>query len=210
MSDISLFKDVDKFLLKNVDMIKKKYTKGSTVYEKGIVCNSLDIVLSGDLVAYAASANGSESRVFSFEKDNTIGANLLFGNINRYPFNIYATSNCELLHINKDAVEALLKDYEFTLNFVKILSLNSQVMNQKIAIYTQKTLRENLMDYFSTLSLQQNSRLITLSMSKKQLADYLGVQRPSLFRELKKMQDEGLIFVSNKEIQLIYNKLWGD
>lgn len=206
MSDISLFKDVDKFLLKNVDMIKKKYTKGSTVYEKGIVCNSLDIVLSGDLVAYAASANGSESRVFSFEKDNTIGANLLFGNINRYPFNIYATTNCELLHINKDAVEALLKDYEFTLNFVKILSLNSQVMNQKIAIYTQKTLRENLMDYFSTLSLQQNSRLITLSMSKKQLADYLGVQRPSLFRELKKMQDEGLIFVSNKEIQLIYNK----
>lgn len=206
MSDISLFKDVDKFLLKNVDMIKKKYTKGSTVYEKGIVCNSLDIVLSGDLVAYATSANGSESRVFSFEKDDTIGANLLFGNINRYPFNIYATTNCELLHINKDAVEALLKDYEFTLNFVKILSLNSQVMNQKIAIYTQKTLRENLMDYFNTLSLQQNSRLITLSMSKKQLADYLGVQRPSLFRELKKMQDEGLIFVSNKEIQLIYNK----
>lgn len=187
-------------------MIKKKYTKGSTVYEKSIVCNSLDIVLSGDLVAYATSANGSESRVFSFEKDDTIGANLLFGNINRYPFNIYATTNCELLHINKDAVEALLKDYEFTLNFIKILSLNSQVMNQKIAIYTQKTLRENLMDYFNTLSLQQNSRLITLSMSKKQIADYLGVQRPSLFRELKKMQDEGLIFVLNKEIQLIYNK----
>lgn len=206
MMDISLFKDVDKFLLKDVDMIKKKYTKGSTVYEKGVVCNSLDIVLSGNLVAYATSSNGSESRVFSFEKDDTIGANLLFGNINRYPFNIYATTNCELLHINKDAVEALLKDYEFTLNFVKILSLNSQVMNQKIAIYTQKTLRENLMDYFSTLSLQQNSRLITLSMSKKQLADYLGVQRPSLFRELKKMQDEGLIFVSNKEIQLIYRE----
>lgn len=206
MMDISLFKDVDKFLLKDVDMIKKKYTKGSTVYEKGVVCNSLDIVLSGNLVAYATSSNGSESRVFSFEKDNTIGANLLFGNINRYPFNIYATTNCELLHINKDAVEELLKNYEFTLNFVKILSLNSQVMNQKIAIYKQKTLRENLMDYFSTLSLQQNSRLITLSMSKKQLADYLGVQRPSLFRELKKMQDEGLIFVSNKEIQLIYRE----
>lgn len=206
MMNISLFKDVDKFLLKNVDMIKKKYTKGSTVYEKGIVCNSLDIVLSGNLVAYATSANGSESRVFSFEKDNTIGANLLFGNINRYPFNIYATTNCELLHINKDAVEELLKNYEFTLSFVKILSLNSQVMNQKIAIYTQKTLRENLMDYFNTLSLQQDRRLIKLSMSKKQLADYLGVQRPSLFRELKKMQDEGLIFVSNKEIQLIYNK----
>lgn len=202
MVDIPFFKDVDKALLQNVEMSKTKYTKGMTIYGQGIVCNSMDIVLSGNLVAYALSSNGSEIRVFSFEKNSIIGANLLFGNVNRYPLNIYATTNCELLHIKKVAVEKLLQDYRFTLNFVKSLSLNAQGMNQKIAMYTQKTLRENLTDYFTALSAQQQSRVITLPMSKKQLADYLGVQRPSLFRELKKMQDEGLIVVSHKEIQL--------
>lgn len=202
MVDIPFFKDVDKTLLKSVEISKFKYTKGMTIYGKGIVCNSMDIVLSGNLVAYAISSNGSESRVFSFEKNSIIGANLLFGDVNRYPLNIYAITNCELLHINKVAVEKLLQDYEFTLNFVKSLSLNSQGMNQKIAMYTQKTLRENLIDYFVALSAQQQSKSIILPMNKKQLADYLGVQRPSLFRELKKMQDEGIVFISNKEIQL--------
>ena len=202
MIDIPFFKDVDKDLLKSVEMSKMKYSKGMTIYNKGILCNSMDIVLSGNLVAYALSPNGSESRVFSFEKNSIIGANLLFGNVNRYPLNIYATTHCELLHIKKTIVEKLLQDYAFTLNFVKILSLNSQSMNQKITMYTQKTLRQNLTDYFTALSAKQQSRVVILPMSKKQLADYLGVQRPSLFRELKKMQDEGLIIVSNREIHL--------
>jgi Mn-dependent DtxR family transcriptional regulator len=30
----------------------------------------------------------------------------------------------------------------------------------------------------------------------------LGVQRPSLFRELKKMKDEGIIEIDNRTIQL--------
>ena len=36
----------------------------------------------------------------------------------------------------------------------------------------------------------------------KELADYLGVQRPSLFRELKKMKDEGIIEISKRTIRL--------
>lgn len=202
MLDIPFFKDVEKTLLQNVEISQKKYTKGVTVYPQGTICDSMDIVLSGNLVAYALSSNGSETRVFSFAQNSIIGANLLFGNINRYPLTIYSTDNCELLHIHKSAVETLLQDYPFTLQFIKSLSLNSQGMNQKIAMYTQKTLRENLMDYFRFLSASQQSKSIYLPMSKKQLADYLGVQRPSLFRELKKMREEGLITVFNKEILL--------
>lgn len=202
MMYIPFFKDVDKTLLQSVEMTRSKYAKGMTIYMQGTVCNSMDIVFSGSLVAYALSPNGSESRVFTFEKNSVIGANLLFGNANRYPLNIYATTDCELLRIKSEAISELLHDYQFTMNFIKSLSLNSQGMNQKIAMYTQKTLRENLMDYLTALSAQQQSNTIRLPMSKKQLADYFGVQRPSLFRELKRMQNEGLVVISNKEIQL--------
>jgi len=41
-----------------------------------------------------------------------------------------------------------------------------------------------------------------LPITKKQLADYFGVQRPSLFRELKRMKDEGLIEIANKKIYI--------
>jgi len=69
-------------------------------------------------------------------------------------------------------------------------------------MYTQKSLRENLMDYLVVLSAQQKSNQVTLPVTKKQLADYFGVQRPSLFRELKRMKDESLIKIENKEITI--------
>ncbi|MFA9466636.1 MAG: Crp/Fnr family transcriptional regulator [Velocimicrobium sp.] len=203
MIDIPFFNGVDQAILKQVTIASKKYTKGVTVHSQGDPCKSMDIVLSGCLVAYALSQNGSENVVFEFQKSSIIGANLLFGNTNRYPMSIYCTADCELLHIEKIDVDLLLHDYPFAINFIKSISLNSQGMNNKIAMYTQKLLRENLLDYFGALSAEQNSRTITLPVSKKQLADYFGVQRPSLFRELKQMKDEGLIKIYNRQIKIL-------
>lgn len=201
--DVPFFTGVNQSVLKQISIVSKKYTKGITVHAQGDPCKSMDIVLSGSLVAYALSQNGSENVIFEFLKNSIIGANLLFGNANHYPMNIYCTEDSELLHINKSDVELLLQDYQFTINFVKSISLNSQGMNKKITIYTQKSLRENLLDYFSALAAEQNSKAITLSVSKKQLADYFGVQRPSLFRELKQMKDEGLIKIDNRQIEIL-------
>lgn len=201
--DISFFTGVNPSVLKQVTSISNKYTKGMTVHTQGDTCKSTDIVLSGGLVAYALSQNGSENVIFEFQKNSVIGANLLFGNANHYPMNIYCTEDSELLHINKSDVELLLHDHQFTINFIKSISLNLQGMNKKITIYKQKTLRENLIDYFNALSTEQNSKIITLSVSKKQLADYFGVQRPSLFRELKQMKDEGLIKIDNRQIKIL-------
>ncbi|MDO5714651.1 MAG: helix-turn-helix domain-containing protein, partial [Tissierellia bacterium] len=78
----------------------------------------------------------------------------------------------------------------------------SQGMNQKIAMYTQKSLRQNLIDYFTALSKSQNTKTIRLPVSKKQLSDYFGVQRPSLFRELKRMKEDGLVSINNRSITI--------
>lgn len=204
-----LFSDIDENIIMSLinenKIYKTIYSKGVTVYEKGTLCSGIDIVISGKLIAYALAANGSETIVFEFTKNSLIGANLLFGEENTYPMNIYSTRECEIIHINKESVVKLLREYEFTLAFIKYLSLNSQGLNKKIAIYTQKSLRENIIDYLQVLSLEQNSRIIILPMTKKELADYFGVQRPSLFREFKKLKDEGLIEVDNRKIELKSN-----
>lgn len=202
MTNISFFHGVDKTLLSQVSLTCRKHVKGEMVHNHGDICSSMLIVISGSLIAYSLSQNGSENTVFTFKKDSIIGANLIFGKENHYPMNIYCTENCELLYIKKSDVELLLHDYQFVINFVKSISLNSQSMNKKIAMYTQKTLRENILEYLYTLSAKQSSMEVTLPMTKKQLADYFGVQRPSLFRELKKLKDEGIIDIHNKNITL--------
>ncbi|NNJ32076.1 Crp/Fnr family transcriptional regulator [Lacrimispora defluvii] len=189
-------------LIQEKQIYKRSYHKGATVHEQNTECYVMDVVYSGKLVAYSLTPNGSESVVFEFETGSIIGANLLFGNQNRYPMNIYCTYDSVLLHISKSGISELLKGYGFVMQFVQSLSMNAQGMNRKIAMYTQKSLRENLMDYFLALSTQQKTNWVVLTVTKKQLADYFGVQRPSLFRELKRMKDEGLIEIANKRIMI--------
>ena len=180
----------------------RHYSKGETVHHQHETCSALDVVLSGNLVAYSLSENGSAITMFEFGIGSIIGANLLFGGNNTYPLNIYSVTNCDLLHITQNAVMEFLHDYHFVMQYIKSLSMNSQGMNRKITMLTQKTLRENIMDYLKQQSILQDSSKIVLPFSKKELADYLGVQRPSLFRELKKLKDEGIIEIDNRTIRL--------
>ena len=180
----------------------KRYGKGTTVHGQHEPCAALDIVLSGRLAAYSLSENGSAMTMFTFRKDSMIGANLLFGDRNAYPLNIYSISDCRLLQIGRDAVEDFLHHYCFVMRYVKSLSFNSQGMNRRITMMAQKTLRENLLDYLTQQSLAQKTNNVILPISKKQLADYLGVQRPSLFRELKRLKDEGALAVDNRVVTL--------
>lgn len=180
-----------------------RYTKNYTLHQKGDACIGIDILLSGSLVAYSLTQNGSESIVFDFAAGSVIGANLLFGTVNKYPMNIYCTTDCSLVHISREEIRELLHNYDFAMGFIKNISQNSQGMHKKIAMYSQKSLRENLLDYLFALSAEQKSKTVTLPISKKQLADYLGVQRPSLFRELKAMKDEGIIEVLNRQMVLL-------
>lgn len=206
LKNLPLLKDINvkliKTLIMNNQITKHSYNKGKTVHKQYADCYGMDIVVTGKLIAYSLSANGSETIVFEFYKDSIIGANLLFGEQNKYPLNIYCTADCTLFHVSKAAVSELLKEYSFVMSFVKSLSLNSQGMNKKIVMFTQKSLRENLTDYFIALSAAQKSKIIILPVSKKQLADHFGVQRPSLFRELKRMKDEGLIEINNRTITI--------
>lgn len=205
--NIPMFSDVDRHVLG--EMIEKRhiytgyYSKGKTVYNQYDLCNTLDIVLSGSLIAYALSQNGSATTMFEFRKNSILGANLLFGERAVYPLNIYCLTDCEMVHVAREAVLDLLHDYKFVLRYIRSLSQNSQGMNQKIAMLMQKTLRENIMEYLWQQSVLQQSPTIMLPISKKELADYLGVQRPSLFRELKKLCDENIIQIQNRKVTLL-------
>lgn len=204
LKQIPILMDVDENiiseLIKEREIYESQYRKNTTVHSYGEKCTMLDVVLLGSLVAYSFAQNGSESVMFEFKSSSIIAANLLFVDNNRYPLNIYCMTDCLLLHLTKSAVCKLLKDYNFVMQYIQSLSQNSQGMNRKLVMFSQKSLRKNILDYLTALSIEQQSDTVTLPLTKKQLADYFGVQRPSLFRALKELKDEGLIEVNNRRI----------
>lgn len=195
--------EIEEFINLNI-LNFKEYKKGDTIHNQGELCQRMDFLLTGSLVAYNLAENGSTIAVFNFLPNSALGCNLLFSELNRYPLNIYCTSHCHIAYINKENIAKLLStNHIFTMEFIKAISNYSINMNTKMLSFSNKTLRERILSFIYKEVSKQNSNTIKLLITKKQLADELGVQRPSLFRELKKMADEEIISYDSNTITLL-------
>jgi CRP/FNR family transcriptional regulator, dissimilatory nitrate respiration regulator len=63
-------------------------------------------------------------------------------------------------------------------------------------------LEECIVDFLSCEYYTQKSMIIKLGISKKELAERLGIQRTSLSRELNKMKREGMISYDSRTITI--------
>ncbi len=204
LDEVSYFDKIDNIdsFIKDKSIKIKNFVKNNTIREINEECNFVDIVVKGKAIAYSLSENGNATTMFEFTRGSIIGANMILTG-GTYPLNFYSEGETQIISISKSAIEQLLKNYDFTIKFFKALSINSQNLNKKVFLFHKKTIRENLIKYFNDLSFIQKSKKIVLPVSKKELADYLGIQRQSLFRELKKMRDEKIISINNRLITLL-------
>ena len=85
-------------------------------------------------------------------------------------------------------------------NMLHILAEKAYFLNGKVALLSSGTLRQKIASYLLSLPMKDN--MVTLPMKREQMAAYLNVARPSLSRELLKMQEEGLIIVENSKITI--------
>ena len=66
-----------------------------------------------------------------------------------------------------------------------------------------KTVRDRVLSYLNSVSLQKNSTDFDIPFDRQQLADYLNLERSALSKELGKMQREGLIKCRKNHFRLI-------
>lgn len=89
-------------------------------------------------------------------------------------------------------------------NVLQLMNRRTRALAAKINILSQRTTRGKLTAYFSLLQGRQKRRHITLPQSLSDLADYLCVDRSAMFREIKKMKDEGLLASKGRTFTLFY------
>ena len=88
------------------------------------------------------------------------------------------------------------------------MEMNSNItvfLSRKLQMLSIKSLKGKLALYFlENTSSQHNS--FTLKRTQTQLAEYFGVQRPSLARSLGEMLEEGYITLNKKEVTVVDRK----
>jgi len=147
---------------------------------------------------------GNLMTIAEFLSDDILGGNLLFSKKPFYPMTITAKQPTVILSIEKDRLFRIFSDnHTFLRSYLEFVSDHTSILGDRIKNYVNQTIRESVMSFLVFEKCKQNSNSIVLPITKKALAEKIGVQRTSLSRELQKMQMEGLIRLGRGSITIL-------
>ena len=170
---------------------------------EGDLCDSIGIVISGELEVQKHYASGKVVTLAKLNLGKTFGEAVAFSETNLYPATIVSTKGSIILYISKKDIIAMCSAYPKVLNnFMQLLSSKILLLNRKIKELSFETLRQKISNYLLYQYELQKTTALTLPLSRKSLAEHLGVQRPSLSRELVNMKDDGLIDFNKSLVQI--------
>ncbi|HZJ76099.1 MAG TPA: Crp/Fnr family transcriptional regulator [Oscillospiraceae bacterium] len=181
----------------------RNFGKNEIIHLQNERAKSMDIILEGGVTVQSIDENGNILSIVNLNEGDMLGCNLIFSNDNEYRMTIIAIENTKIFSMSREQVLKFCQtNEEFLIKFLEILSDKALVLTTKIRSLARKTIREKIMDFLIFESGRQDSKTIKLPISKKELAEKFGVERPSLQRELRKMKDDGLIDYDSKIIEL--------
>ncbi len=179
----------------------EEYGKYEAIHFQNEVCNAMDIILTGQVLVQKIDENGNILTISTFSPSDVMGANLMFSSKNCYPMTVMAKSDVVMLHIHKELIlELCQSNITFLTSLITVISDKAITLTDKINSISLKTIRECIIDFLTYEYHIQKSNVIKLNMSKKEMAERFGIQRPSLSRELKKMRNDGLLEYDAKTI----------
>ena len=169
--------------------------------------NFIAIILTGDIEIIKINYDGQQTIMETLTKDEIFGN--IISNINSENYEILTKSKTKLIIIDYDVIINYQETkYQYYNEFIKNLLMfyNERIIanNERISILSEKTIRNRLLEYFRITSLKNNSKNIYVPSTYIKLADYLGVDRSAMTRELKSLKEEGFITIKNKRITLLY------
>jgi CRP-like cAMP-binding protein len=170
------------------------YGKEDMIFIEDETCSNLSIVLEGMVEIQKIDPSGKVLTVAQFKQGDTFGENLIFGDKNLYPMTVVSKAKSIVLHIPKVSVVVLCqRNTTFLYQYLRTLSNRAVNLSSKLKQVTLKTIRQKICEFLSNKYVKSGQEKIALGMSKREWADKMGVQRPSLSRELIKMKEEGII-----------------
>ena len=193
--------EIDSFIKENKGL-RRSLKRGEEVFSQGETPNYLFILEEGSVVVENISKNGNRSIVNRFSNPGTVfGEVYLYLPERSYDYSCVCDVDSTILAIPKTALVMSgdnFKNIKVINNMLLILSQKAFYLNQKLLIQSGKTLREKLSRFFLSISKESS---LELEFNREELADFFGVTRPSISREIMNMKREGLIdVVGNKVI----------
>lgn len=183
----------------------QSFEKGELVYRAGDKSDVLTIVNKGSLRIYRLAESGKEQLVRVLRPGEFTGELALFNEKvhENYAEAMEPTSVCQ---ITRSALQDLLVKYpSISLKILQELSTRVDQSEQQATRFTTESTEQRLALYLADLLGPDNeSNIVTLPLTKKDLASYIGTTPETVSRKLKELEELNLIKrISSSKIKIL-------
>lgn len=189
-------------LLDRLDYSVYSLNKGDVIIRQDTVCNHMYILLKGNLVVNIIDVSGNNIKVENIIAPRAFATPHLFNGNNIFPATFTVVEEGILLKATRDSVFDLISSEPSLLkNFLRISGNCTACTVSRLRILSYKSIRSRFVYYLYDHKKEGDTAV--MNHNQTQLAEYLGVSRPALATEIKKMADEGLIAIAGKQVELL-------
>lgn len=205
-----LFRDISEVEIKEMlacaKAQEKEYAVDDYIFRQEQKPSKLFLIIEGSVMIAKDFASGKRDVLFLVEEGDVFGEMFLFSDTESYWYDAIAQGKVKLLEISWSffysfCQHACRHHQLITKNMLEIQSEKNFFMTRKLHLLSGTTLRERIAIWL--VEQRAENEIVTLSMKREAFADFLGTTRPSLSRELMKLQQEGLIEVRKKCIKIL-------
>jgi len=191
----------DQFLDRNVKEVLT-YKKGETVVLQGDPIHSVMLLVQGSVRTEMITREGNVLNIDILEPVIPLAPAFIYGDKKSYPVDVIAAETCVFLKISKEAwLDEMANNKQLLTNFLTMNADLTFFLTNKLQMISLKSLRKKLATFFLEKTTVEKETF-TLKHSRTQLAEYFGVQRQSLARSMKEMEEDGIILLKGRTVKV--------
>ena len=185
-------------MLKCLQVHVRSFEKRDFLHRNGESLSEMGLVLCGSVHLIKEDYWGKRTILERIPQGQIFGE--VFACVGQQPLNIsiVAVVPVKVLYLDIQRVTNSCTsacDFHVRLirNLMQALAGHALFLNQKMEYISQRTTREKLMTYLSDQALRAGNSRFQIPFNRQELADYLGIERSAMSKELSKMRQDGLI-----------------
>ncbi len=158
----------------------------------------IGIVMRGEVMILKENEVGDRVIIGKVKRNGGFGEMLAFSNSDQLNISVMASKDSRILFLTPKQVlgtcAKLCNGHKRLIqNMLKIVTKKGVQLNRKIDYLSIKGIRRKISTYLLEQMHESGEACFTISLNRKEMAEFLNVSRPSLSREMIKMKEEGMI-----------------
>lgn len=181
----------------------KTFSSGETVLRYSDKSDDLGLLVKGTAILHMIDADGFVSLLETYEKEDLFGR-LFHLPLEGFEYLVETEKGCQVLFMNYSHIihpcPKLCEHHSQLINNLFLMAAHhAQRLSLHLNIVNQPTIRKKLLAYLACLRSQSGENPLTIPMTLSALAEYLCVDRSAMTREIRLMNQEGVIRSSRRE-----------